>query len=376
MNDSTAFIAIQLINKVLQNTSKVDFSSAIKWQEVFSFAKDHRLSSITFYALEELVKEKIVEIDEGLYEKWRMEREKQRVINLAQLYEIQKLEGIFEKQNIPYLLFKGSKIKELYPKSDMREMTDIDILLQNRDMKKTCEIFRNNDYMIDKEYPNGEIQAIKKPFVLVELHDHLFFRSQEKFYKYFKLLTDTMFESKQDKNELCWDKTDEYVYIFCHFYKHFSNRGAGIRYFVDLWLFKKKFSSEIDWIRVNSELQKLGLLTTYEECMAINDNWFKNGIRSPNLELEKYIFSSGVYGTFDHFLDNNISRLGGTTKYIISRIFPAKNQMMHVYPEMNNSSIFLSYYWIKRWGQILMTRRERVTFEMKYVFKRFYNQNK
>lgn len=376
MNDSTGFITIQLINKVLKNTSKIDFSSAINWQEVFCFAKDHRLSSITFYALEELVNEQNVEIDERLYDKWRLEREKQRVINLAQLHEIQKQEIIFEKQDIPYLLFKGSKIKELYPKSDMREMTDIDILIQNRDVEKTCEIFRENNYIINTEHSSGEIQAVKKPFVLVELHDHLFFKSQQQFYKYFKSLTDIMFKNKHENTELCWEKTDEYLYVFCHFYKHFSNRGAGIRYFVDLWLFKKKFSSEIDWSKVDSELKKLGLLATYEECMSINDYWFDKGIRHPNLELEEYIFTSGIYGTFDHFLDNNISRNGGTIKYIISRIFPQKNLMVHVYPEINNGIVFLPYYWVKRWVQVIITRRERIIFEMKHIVRRFYNQRK
>ena len=47
-----------------------------------------------------------------------------------QLFEVERIESIFKAKSIEYMLLKGAELKFIYPKSEMRSMSDIDILIK------------------------------------------------------------------------------------------------------------------------------------------------------------------------------------------------------------------------------------------------------
>ena len=51
-------------------------------------------------------------------------------IDKNQLYALSELEKLFEENNIEYLPLKGTLLKHLYPKTEMRSMGDADVLIR------------------------------------------------------------------------------------------------------------------------------------------------------------------------------------------------------------------------------------------------------
>ena len=168
-------------------------------EKVYSVALRHALSVCASLALES-----VVELPDYFIEA------KYKTIRRLALYEKERqtLLKLFEENGIWYLPLKGIVIKNYYPKSAMREMSDNDLLIDNN------KIYDAKTIMLGMGYTCayfGEIHHDvykKSPLLCFELHRTLFDKkSAPEFFDYYLDIKDKLI--KDDNNKFGYHMTNE-----------------------------------------------------------------------------------------------------------------------------------------------------------------------
>ena len=108
----------------------------VSWEAVYAFAKRHSVSALAFYAL----RTRKDELPAALAEEWEEQNAKLLAQYINQEHELSQLCSMFDQEQIPYMPLKGSCIRDLYPEPYLREMSDLDIMVQEKDITAASSI--------------------------------------------------------------------------------------------------------------------------------------------------------------------------------------------------------------------------------------------
>ncbi len=341
--------AIECVRCVFSDLTPVLPRDDFDWFSFRVFCEKHCISNIVAYSVKSLSDYMPDEIELYFNEIIFQSMAKEALIEV----EVNSICEAFEKNEIPYMLLKGSVMKNFYPQPDMRSMCDADILAGDRldDAVKPMEAL---GYTF-KERDNLHDCYFKKPFINIELHNALFDEELENLYSYFK----SGFEraNKKQGSDYQYELTDEDFYIFtlAHFAKHFKRTGTGIRSVADIFVYLSSHGN-LNFDYINCELEKIGLLKFSKRIEAISFNWFEKGIVNPDDAVENYIISSGAFGSFinlelNRFLQSDEFKGSYNTKklkYFLNVIFPGKDYMSARYPVLKKHISLLPLFWFIR----------------------------
>ncbi len=192
---------------------------------------------------------------------------------------------------------KGYILKNLYPASEMREMVDVDILIDTNQYEQIKPIMEKNGFTFDKESAH-EYVFIRMPAVAVELHKTIVPEYNKELYGYYG--DGWKFAKKKGKYENIYEmsKEDFYIYTVVHSAKHYIGSGIGMRHVVDMWVLKKAYMPDMDKSYLDAELEKLGLTKFNKMMCDLADVWFDSGEMYEELKyMEEFILGGGVLGT-------------------------------------------------------------------------------
>ena len=275
-------------------------------------------------------------------------------------YDYSQVRQMFEDAQIPYIPLKGSVIRSLYPEKWLRTSCDIDILVQEKNLKTACSILENQGYNKEEKEFNC-IPYVTNGGMHLELHYNL-----------------NELDSKLDRvlNRV-WDYAsvnDEHMYslsneffIFhavAHIVCHFKNGGCGIRTILDLWHILNRY--EYDENILNSLLNEAGILTFFQKIVKLTKVWFE-GEETDGLttQLQNYILTGGVYGTTGNKVGVSVARKKTGGKHIFSRLFPPYSVMVSLYSNLKKHPILLPFYWIRRIFKLLnKDKKQRALYEV------------
>ena len=285
-------------------------------------------------------------------------------ISETQLSAIRKITGQLESHGVNYMPLKGTLLKSLYPKAEMRRMGDGDILI---DLKKYKDIrsFMSDLGYIEKYESNHEIVWEKHP-VTVEFHKLLIPSYNKDFFRYFgdgwKLAKPVPGHSYRYE----MTPEDEMIYLFTHFAKHYRDAGIGIRHIVDLWVYRQHHP-KLDLNYLRRELEQLHLWEFYENVIRTLGVWFENYPADEKTEhIAQFIFTSGEYGRT--YISSLSSTLKGTKgghsvesvkrKRVLQVLFPGYKTMCLIYPVLRKAPILLPALWLVRlFEKVFVTKR-------------------
>lgn len=224
---------------------------------------------------------------------------KQTNLNIAQknmllTSELIKVMKLLEENKIEAIAFKGPTLSQMaYGDVVSRQYVDLDVLVNEDDLKKTYNLFLQNEYdtKIESEYldnelfkqKNSDIQFIsQKSNVLIEVHWKLF---RSNFANKIDL-TKTLYKSNlcnlngQDIKVF----SDEvlFVYLCMHGSKHGWER---IEWVVDIHKLLT-FYQEIDWDKVYRLSKTLECFTMVVLGIYLSKKYFNTNIKSNNFELQ------------------------------------------------------------------------------------------
>ena len=204
---------------------------------------------------------------------------------------------------IDHLLFKGYVLKDYYPVPELRTYGDIDFLIRLEDRKKSDELMVQEEFERKTDWEpvysylrENEYYEIHTDVMEVDVSDKADYKG------YFQHI----WEHAHLVNGHTYELSPEYhfLYLLTHIAKHISSSGAGIRMYMDIAVFIKRFGENLDWSYVREELEKLCFKDFANMVLTVVQEYF--GIKSPfplaGIDQEimgdfmEYTMAGGVFG--------------------------------------------------------------------------------
>ncbi len=284
---------------------------AMDLSAVFSLAKSHSLSGAAAFAVE------AAGFRSGMTTKLLSD-----VVHRNTRFTIEK-EAITQKlkeAGIWYVLLKGAVIKDYYPRPEMREMSDHDILFDASRAKDVKTIMESLGYTTEHFNVGAHDVYFKAPVLNFEMHRMLFSKmdDMEQLVEYFERAADRLLGEGVEKH---FSPEDFYIYVVAHEYKHFYKFGTGLRSILDTFVYLSKV--KMDEAYVNGEMEKLGLAEFEKKNRSLAMHLFGDGkLTEEDEQMLRYVFSSGTYGNFDNRVSNTLQRKKWSKmRYVLSRVF-------------------------------------------------------
>ncbi len=278
----------------------------------------------------------------------------------GQMKAVDELRAAFEQAGVDYLFFKGSRLKNLYPKPELRPMGDADVLVRTQQQEQVNEVLRALGYELKAE--NEQEYLWLSPRLAVEPHKSLIDAGDERFYSYFG--GGWQLAKRDEAGKAYLTSEDEFAFLFVHMTKHYRGGGIGLRQFIDLWLYRRAVP-ELDEEKLQDIIRRLGLTEFYQNVLRTLSVWFEE--ETPDEKtclITRFVFNSGSFGTEDaKFLSRTLRAARGsntTRAAIVQKLFPPLSRMRLFYPVLRRVPVLLPVLWVVRLVSIALFRRDKL----------------
>ena len=346
-------------------------AESINLDNLYAVSKFHSMTAISAMALESA--------GFTLSDKWREAKAKAIRKNILLDTERAQILGYFEKSGIWYMPLKGIIMKDMYPKTGMRQMADNDILYDSSFQNRVKEYMESKGYKTESVGQGAHDTYHKPPVYNFELHTKLYSRQSDKvIHDYYADVKSRLV--KDDDNKYGYHFTDEDFYIFMtvHEYKHYSGGGTGLRSLLDCFVYLRSRESTLDWDYIGGELDKLGIGEFERKSRSLAMKVFSSDIlpklNGAEQEMLEYYLLSGTYGTFKNSIENRMDKLAAKTgrksklRYILCRFFPDMEFYKENYPFFYRHKLLLPIGWIYRVFKGIFVNRKKIFSEIRIVF--------
>ena len=163
-----------------------------------------------------------------------------------------------EKNGIKCCVLKGITVARFYKMPETRISSDMDILIDKENESKAVGILTGLGYACkERSKYDHHIKAYHKNGGLLEVHVALhsvttrdvILDDEVHYEDEFILIEDGVYSMSVN---------DSLLYLSAHLIKHLINDATGIRQMMDLLLHMKAYEKQIDWIKYNGLMEKLG----------------------------------------------------------------------------------------------------------------------
>ena len=305
----------------------------------------------------------VVKFPEEIFKKLKQSRLVCGFREATQADEIDYIRKAFTENGISFMLLKGSHLKALYPKSEMRFMVDMDILVHEEDMERAKEIILSRGFL--QEMDNGkDIVLIKKPVLTIELHKMLFV---EEYFMHNYFLNVWEKAEKCGETEYKMTYNDLYVYTLAHLAEHYTTAGSCFRPMMDLFLLKKHKSSDLDFTYITEQFEAIGIGEFAKNIMTLCDKIFEEKELDENLLLmENYIVFGAPVENAEAVAAAALSEESKATNFV-KTLFPDFKHMSLRYPILKKLPFLLPLFWVIRAvtytfskNDLIKTKREQM----------------
>ena len=257
---------------------------------------------------------------------------------------LKKLYAEFDRNGIDYMTLKGINLKDIYPKRDMRAMSDADILIKFEKYNEISSVMEGMGYHFVSESDHEYVW--ENSSLVVELHKSLIPSYAGKLYEFFK--NPWGMAVLKEGHHYLLNTNDEFVHIFTHFAKHYRAGGIGIKHLTDLYVFKQQF--KLDETYLWQAFKKIGVLEFYKNvCDAINFAFFDGKLTEKAEFVLKTVLNSGTYGVPEKKnVWASVKNKNSKFRRIIRLAFPPRKNLKQGYPVLEKCGVLLPFVWIIR----------------------------
>ena len=348
--------------------SDFDLSEAVK------LAKKHEIMTILYYGALNCGFPQSDMIMQELF----INTCKTMAASTQQMFAVESIFSEFNTNQIEYMPLKGTLIKKMYPKSEMRIMGDADILINTSQYNLIKPIMSGLGFK-EKVESDHELTWIKDG-ICIELHKRIIPSYNKDYYAYFG--DGWRLAQVKDGTRYSMTNEDQMIYLFTHFAKHYRDAGIGIRHIVDLWVYRN-YCKCLDEKYIEEELKKLQLFDFYKNIIKTLSVWFEDGECDNTTELiTQVIFNSGVYGTHEaHILSDAVKTSKGINNKeavqsvkLIELVFLPLSRMKLKYPILRKLPFLLPLFWLVRGVSSLFLRTGKIKKNFEEVIHLNLNQ--
>ena len=275
----------------------------MNWDVLATFCQNQQLTGVFYHQCKNSIMQSNLPM--AMKNKWRVSY----AYNVFQYSKrsalLKQVDTAFQKEGIPYVIFKGIEVAGFYPVPAQRTMGDSDLLVHEEDKQRACETLIRLGFEVDTSSPI-EWYALKDD-MLIELHHRLIYAHTielediqawgDKVWDY------TILQNDKVHGKL--DLTYHFVYVLLHLRKHMIEEGVGFRQFMDVAVLASQ--PDINWKQAELWFKELHLVKFSQVCFAFCRRWFDVHIPVGKLELTEgfynesteRILAGGVFGAHD-----------------------------------------------------------------------------
>ena len=286
-----AIYLISLLVCAIKNDIPKNPPENINFYNLLSLARCHSVSNMAYYSVKKIKKF----FPEDIYLEFEADYKKALAIEAMQFLEEKKIADLFEKAGVDALFYSGCKIKNMYRKSDMRLMADIDILIKDEDAKKVKSIMSDAGYVLTKSDKDHDVYSIK-PYLIIEIHKNYLLDKNKDLFDYYVDIWDRLVLSGDSKHIYKLSLEDEYILLLFNFLDYYNNKGIGIKHALDIRVFLDYSNSLVDKGKIDEVTRKFHLKDFENRMLKLLRVWFDNEENTHlTEEMTRYIAQSGFY---------------------------------------------------------------------------------
>lgn len=354
---------IVLLKAAINGEAPPPVPEGLSLEELFRLAQFHSVGNMAYYALEAAG----ADIPPGLSKPWAELRDKAIMADVMFQADYEELSEVLKERGIRFLPLKGIIMKSLYPQSDYRTMSDIDILIDPDNAE--CVKMTMEELGYETEDFDHDVHDVyhKPPVTSIEVHRELFGAEGR---EYAPVFSDPWEMCRHDDGT--WQFTEEafFVFLLAHGMKHYDQGGTGIRTFMDIHIFMRHYSGKLDMERIFSMFDCTGQKKLCRDIVELSEMWFGDKERTDALtDMERYILSGGTYGTFSNQAENAV-KTKGKAAYIWNKLFPDLKTMKQRYPVLKKAPVLLPVFWLVRMVTKPFTNRHENAEKLKALMKK------
>lgn len=381
-------ILLCLINNAIHPSKFIEIENRnVDWKRVFDYANSQHLLPV-------IVNEasKIANVKNEEYFKRYNDISLMTVLGQAKRTEyFLQIYKKFIENGIHPIVMKGIICRKIYQKyANHRASSDEDILIKKENFNAVKSILEENGYVCEKSDITvrqlEEIQEVTfRNDVLglsIEVHVNAIGHEnaiRDTMNKYFEdaFVTGIVEEFTNSKRELVevftMNDTDHFLFLVLHAFKHFTFYGFGLRQCMDILLFQEKKGKNIDWELIKKSLTEVGAVHFFADIQWIGNTYlgFENplmdSINCPQDLLEDLLLN-GIFGNETQAqrtaegLTSAVVSVETEKTHLLKRwiytIFPQKERMLYLHPELVEKPWLLPICWIKRLFRLLLHNKD------------------
>jgi len=352
--NNTQLVLIDILRSFATDYSQKPNIEGVDTQALFKLSKKHSVIGIVAHILDKF---DLFESEE-VRAKFMHEYDRTVMNMLSREASAMSISAQLRSLSIKHILFKGMMVSAAYPIPYLRTYGDADIVIPKQDVEKL------RDYMKSKGYEHsladaGVVNVFKKNKEHYEFHKNLNVSNlTDK--SYFEKLWENV--TSRDEYTYEFEHNFHLCYLITHLEKHVYGSGAGLRMYLDIALYIKKYSESLDLLKVRDDLSSMGLGTFFNTVLYICNKWF--AFPAPDwvvpLEDEVYnnmcdfTFSGGVFGDqsaekiAENALRHNMStgKKNARVRFFLERIFPPFSELERMYPRYSGKPLLVPAAWV------------------------------
>ena len=263
----------------------------VRWESVLDVSDYQEIVNIVYVGLLGIEKNISEECNAQFYQEYK------KSLLLYETYE--KVEEVIkwqlERYNIEALFLLDSSVGEMYPKPEMAQIRQIEILVDKKDMPRINRIMQDMDYEHREDSTCSGIVYVRIPGIRIVFYDAMPIENRmlQRFFagsiKRFRCM-DHYQAIHMLSNE------EEYLYRVARMVELYITGRLKVRDILDLWQYRKLLGEKFRWKTVNELLDKADWEEFVNQVNILGTLWFGEDAEQQYgvaLELEEYIISRG-----------------------------------------------------------------------------------
>ena len=274
------------------------------------------------------------------------------------------IEELFQQNSIPFILLKGSVMRNYYPREWRRTSCDIDILVRKEDFALAKQLLLAQSGYEKYSQTDHDVSFWSDQKILIELHHSVSYTDDAN-----DSFTDDFWnDAKPVDNTVEYTVPDAMFYCshINHMAKHVVYGGCGVRPFLDLWILDN--FSNVDLQARTMLLEEYGLMKFANAASELCQVWYEGKDESDTTALlSEYILNGGAYGSKENMTAVGTVKKKSSFRYIISRFWLPYEQLCCMYPSLEGKRFLQPFYEFRRILRIVNPKTfRRGVAEMKY----------
>ena len=392
--DKISNIAIKLAARTLagKKLETIPYSDE-EMRAAFEYSAKAGIAGLTFMAIEDALDEDQTFDEHSFYFAWKRLRLNSYRRNMLFDKEQKAILNYFDEHDIWYMPLKGAVVKKYYPEPDLREMNDVDILIDKTKREEIKEFMTSigykkweHGYHEDPDSVNGEITPgensddyTKDPFFYFEMHKYLIEDTYSPYLaKHYENVKDMLIKDEDNKCGYHFTDEDFYIYLFVHAHKHFTRNGIGIRFLMDVFVYLNSHK-DLDLEYIKTLLDKANISTFEKDVRDVCKMAFDlesevdmDSLTESQKNLYDSVIGAGTFGNIETRWKNQVYELDSSgnvskAKYYKSRLFPDEKWYRIYHPFVYKHKIVKPFFTIYRLTVLAFRGRKTVKKEMDQV---------